>query len=277
MTTAIISGACAVVAAIITGLLTYTGTLRSKRVDLLANSEERKAEHLERGYNTMLAAADFGWHYRCHNRLRYYGNVEPPFDWDEEFSNIGAQLEALFSRATDLLKANSLHFDTVSPALLVLFDVVWTGQTVSKMEAMPEDYEKYRQLVIEMSRVDGRLSKPPKRNFWRDYFRSRKPVGLNELSAEDQFRRANAILTNSQADAVYIQNEDALVAFIESFQKNPPILADSLRKTASRIRHWKDEEIIKTETPCDNLTNACYEEPQKIWLSGREKDDQGTI
>lgn len=272
MTTAIISGACAIIAAVITGTITYAGTLRSKRVDLLANSEERKAEHLERGYNTMLAAADFGWHYRCHLSLRYYGGIEPPFDWDDEFPNIGSQLEALFSRATDLLKAHSLHFDIVSPALLVLVDVVTTGQTVSKMEAMPEDYENYRQLLIEMSRVDGRLSKPPRKKFWREYFKSHKPSDWSELSGEDQLRRASAMLTNSKADAVHIQGEDALVSFIESFQKNPPIFADSLRKTASRIRHWKDEGIIKTETPCDNLKKSCYEEPQKRWLS-RKKDD----
>jgi hypothetical protein len=273
METAIISAISAIVAALISALVTLFVGIRSKKIELLANSEERKAKSLEWGYNTMLAAADLGWHYRCHDILRYYGKIEPPFDFDKELIKVKNKVEALFSRGIDLLKANSLHYESVMPALHNMFKVTWEGQTVSMMEARPQDYEEARQLLIEMSRIDGRLTKPTKRKFWKNFFKKRKPVEFDKLSAEEQLRRAYAMLANKQAEEVLFQGEDALLAFIHSFEENPPIYAASLARTASRIEQWKEEGLLKNEMPCDGLGKPCYAEPQERWPNVSTSDD----
>lgn len=274
MSTAIISAISAIIAALITASVTLFVTLRSKKIELLANSEERKAKTLELGYNTMLAAADLGWHYRCHNVLSYYGGIDPPFDWDKEFPKVRNRVEALFSRGIDLLKANSLHYESVMPSLHVLFTVIWNGQTVSKMEALPQDYEDARQLLIEMSRIDGRLTKPTKKNFWKNFFGRNKPMELHKLSAQDQIRRARAMLMDKQAETVVFQGDDALLEFIQSFQKYPPIYTASLVRTASRIEQWKDEGILKSEMPCDQISEHCYKEAQKRWPDFAETSEE---
>lgn len=261
MMTALISGACAIIAALVTALVTTKGNLRSKRLELLGNSEERKADELARGYDTILAGADLCWHYNCHNALRYWGGIDPPFDWDSEFKRNQNHIMSLFSRAIDLLKASSLHYETVMPALDNLRQVTLDKRTVSHMEAMPEDYEQARQLVIEMSRVDSRLS-TPKRNFWKKFFRVNKPEPMQELAAEDRLRRANAMLQNNEAETFVFQGDDALHAFFEGFQKNPPIFAASLTHTASRISHWREQNIITQDTPCSALDFPCYQEAQ---------------
>lgn len=261
VTTAIISATAAIIAASITGLVTFFVTIRSKKIELLANSEERKADALNTGYNTMITAADLGWHYRCHDILRQYG-IEPPFDWNEEFPNIRNQVKSLFSRGVDLLKANSLHYESVAPALVVLFDIVWKGETVSKMEARPKDYEEARQLLIELSRIDGRLAKPTKRKFWKGFFKKNEPLEMSKLSPEDQLRRAGTMLANKQVDSFLFQGDEAMLAFIKGIQENPPLYTASLVETAGRVEHWKEEKIIKVSMPCDKLDEHCYKEAQ---------------
>jgi len=262
MTTALISGACAVIAALLTALVTTKGNLRSKRLELLGNSEERKAADLARGYDTMLAAADLCWHYNCHSSLRYYGGINPPFDWEEEFTGLQNHIVSLYSRAIDLLKANSLHYETVAPSLDNLMQMTLHKQTVSLMEAMPRDYEEARQLVIEMSRIDARLNKPTK-NFWKKFFRRNKPAPMEDLAAEDRLRRAYALLKRKDIDGFMSQEDDVVIAFIQGFQKNPPIFAASLAQTSARIDHWRQLGIISQKTPCDNLGFPCYQEAQE--------------
>ncbi|MFI0463269.1 hypothetical protein ACH347_04215 [Saccharopolyspora sp. 5N102] len=262
MTTAIISGIAAISAAAITALVAMFVTLRSKKLEMLANSEERKAASLERGYNTLLAAADLCWHYRCHGALNYYG-IDPPFDWDQELPKIKNQVEALFFRAVDLLKANSLNYESIAPSALVLFQVTWDAQTVTMMEARPDDYESARQLVIEMSRIDARLTKPVKKQFWKKFSKKNRPSPIEELSAEDKLRRAASMIKNKQVETVIFQ-DDGFTAFIESFQKNPPIFAESLARTASRVEYWRAEKVISDTTLCESLNKPCYEDAQAM-------------
>ena len=90
LTFALLAQACAARHSdyMLTALLTVTGvllaaaitayaTIRAKRVDLIGQIDQKRAEEVKRAYYMLLAGFDSVWHYRCHAILDKMGHSMP--------------------------------------------------------------------------------------------------------------------------------------------------------------------------------------------------------
>ncbi|WP_191299275.1 hypothetical protein [Lentzea cavernae] len=264
MLTAIIAGGVALIVATIAAL----ATLRAKKLDLIGQSEQRRAEALKRGYDLVLASYDLIWHYRCHLMLSELGH-DPPFDWDKDWKPFKTRVELTGSAGIDLLQENSLHIKQLSPALIWLSRVAFEGVNLKGLESLPEDYEEARGALIKFSRIDSRIDKPVSKSFWKRVSKRNKPQEMAKLTSEEALRRMYAIVNESKNPGLmYIYqsgsednpDDNPLVEYLRSFDKYPPILATSLAVTASRIAEWRKAGVIDYDGPCQRRKKQCYEE-----------------
>ncbi|MBB2498806.1 hypothetical protein [Amycolatopsis echigonensis] len=265
MTTAIISGACALLVAIIAAY----ATLRAKRLDLIGQSEQRRAESLNQGYDLLLASCDLFWHYRCHLMLDNLGS-KAPFNWKRDWIPLRAKVEATFFAAVDQLKRNSQNYDQLAPAIVWMMQICIDGVNLKNLEAVPEDFEEVRTVLVRFSRIDSRMDKPVGSRFWKRVRKDNKPQELAELTSEEHVRRIHAIVSKNP-DITYVYqsgpeddpHDNPLLEFIERFSKLPPLFLGSLAVTSGRIAEWRKSRVVEYRTLCESAEGSCHEKKAK--------------
>jgi hypothetical protein len=263
--TAIIGGVCALLVAIIAAY----ATLRAKRLDLIGQSEQRRAEALNQGYDLLLASTDLFWHYRSHLMLDNLGS-KAPFNWKRDWVPLRAKVEATFFAAVDQLKRNSQNYDQLAPAIVWMTRIAIDGVNLKNLEAVPEDFEEVRTVLVRFSRIDSRMDKPIGSRFWKRIRKDNKPQELAELTFEEHVRRMHAIVSqNPEITYVYQSgpeddpDDNPFLEFIERFSKLPPLFLESLAVTSGRISKWRKSGVVEYCTLCDNIEGSCHDSKSK--------------
>ena len=257
MEAAIVAGIVALTVCLITGLVTW----RVKKLDLLGQSQQRKAENLKKGYDQMLAAMDIAWHYHCHAELANVG-WDPPFDWESKWPAVRDKVNHTAGDAIDLLKANSLNYGSVSTAILWATRVIWDGITLKMQKSTPDDYAEVRDMVVYCSRADDRLERPLKKRFWKrvkKQNRQRPPESGMEKLSHMQAVLQRAFLEGHDDVVMVSQDQDAMFAYLNSFGTIPPIYVPSLEHSWRRMKSWTAQQVITSDDiPCLSLEPPCH-------------------
>lgn len=238
--------------------------MKTKRLDLRAQNELRRAEQLQLGYDSVLASMDLVWHYHCHKQLENAGR-RCPFDLDKEFPEIRDNFNNLLQLGIDSLKKHSRHYENVATTLQWIILVVWEGRTLGRLESRHNDYQEVRDMLIKCSRIDDRNDDPLKRRFWKKVAREYKPKSIDELPAEEKLSRAYAELNAAYRGTYHVvfsnetdESTEMALAFLKSLEEIPKEFIPSLAATGSRIDTWKDRGVISFDTPCTLMEQLCH-------------------
>jgi hypothetical protein len=264
---AVIAGSVALTVGLIGAFTNLFTTLRAKGLDLAGQGVHRRAEILQKGYDQMLAALDSAWHVHCHSELSNLG-IEPPFDWEAKWPAMRDEINDALSSAVDILKAKSPNYNNgVSTAILWAYRVAWEGYTLKMQRSMPEDYAEVRDMIVYCSRIDEQLDKPTGKRFWKQVSKNNQPrppeSGEEKLSRmQAKFREA---INQGHKDVVLInQDQDAFVAYIESFSTHPPIYLASLEHSWRRMKSGANKGYLSSANiPCLTLDPPCHEAANK--------------
>ncbi|MEU4763708.1 hypothetical protein AB0H12_10650 [Actinosynnema sp. NPDC023794] len=201
----------------------------------------------------------------------------PPFDWEKEWPSLLTKIKTTLSTGIDRLREHSLHYDHLAPALKWLFRTTFDGVNLKHLEAMPDDYEEARLMLVRFARIDARIDKPVRRRFWKRVAKDNKPKEFRELASDETFRRIYAMIqANPDATVIYQSDpskpeSNPILEYIQRFEKVPPLLAASLQITAGRIENWIITDVIDYDTPCTRMSIPCFRELTE--RLSREKSD----
>jgi hypothetical protein len=192
-------------AGLVGALIGATVALRTKKMDLAAKVDDRRAESLRRGYDLILAATDLTWHYQCHLRLHAAG-WDLPRNWKTDWPKMRNRIDAALTTGVDLLKQYSSQYDNVAIVISWAWQVTREGYTLRMMESRPDDYLEVRDNLILCARADSRMSTPIRRRHWKTYFKSNRPQEMADLDASGKLSRVQALMSAGSAEGFFLQD-----------------------------------------------------------------------